>query len=182
VVNITGPANGAAFTADAGAGMAAVSFSATAADAEDGDVSATLIWRDENGANLGSGALVTANLAVGAHTVTASVADSSGAAGSVSISVTVNPPPVQETMAVTKANWRQKNKSWTIEGTGSVAGNTINLYLNGDTSRLIGTAAVDAAGVWRFSGKSAVNPAAGETVVAVSSGQAAAAPFPVTIN
>ncbi|MCG3211491.1 MAG: hypothetical protein FOGNACKC_05137 [Anaerolineae bacterium] len=178
-VSITAPANGASFSANSGS--AAVNLTGTATDAEDGDLSASLTWSDESGAILGSGASVAANLSVGAHTVTASVTDSSGDTSSVSISVTVN-APAAESITITQATWRKKNKNWRIQGTGSMPGNTISLYLNGDPARLIGSATVDAAGSWQFSGKSGVNPAAGDSVTAVSSGSGTAAPFPVTIN
>ena len=66
-----------------------VSFSGTASDAEDGDLSGSISWSSDLDGSLGSGSSVSSALSVGTHTVTASVVDSGGLSGSDSIEVTV---------------------------------------------------------------------------------------------
>ena len=84
-VSITAPANGSSFTSGT-----AVTFSGTASDAQDGSLSSSLVWTSSLSGIIGSGAsFSTSALAVGTHTITASVTDSGGLPGSASISVTV---------------------------------------------------------------------------------------------
>ncbi|MEE4195583.1 MAG: S8 family serine peptidase [Anaerolineae bacterium] len=85
-VSINSPANGASFTEGD-----LVSFSGSATDAEDGNLSGAISWVSSIDGALGSGASVSAVLSVGTHMITASVSDSEGASDSDSITVTVNP-------------------------------------------------------------------------------------------
>ncbi|MDJ0842077.1 MAG: hypothetical protein QNK37_36585 [Acidobacteriota bacterium] len=85
-VSITAPANGTTITVGAG-----LNFTGTATDAEDGTLTGSLSWSSNIDGSLGSGGSVSATLSVGTHTITASVTDSGGLAGSDSITVTVNP-------------------------------------------------------------------------------------------
>ena len=91
-VTITSPANGAsAIETDP------VAFGATATDAEDGDLAASLSWSSSLDGPIGGGAgFSLPSLSVGAHTITASVTDSHGAQGSASIAITIDPntPPM----------------------------------------------------------------------------------------
>ena len=85
-VTITGPADGTTVTEGT-----SVDLTGTASDPEDGDLTASISWSSNLDGNLGTGALVSATLSVGTHTITASVTDSSSAGASDSITVTVNP-------------------------------------------------------------------------------------------
>ena len=87
-VTITSPANGSTFnTGDS------VSFSGTASDVEDGDLSAGLSWTSSIDGAIGSGAsFSTSSLSAGTHNITASVTDSGSLSGSDNITVTVNTP------------------------------------------------------------------------------------------
>ena len=88
-VSITAPADGT--TEDTGT---AVTFSGSASDPEDGDLTTSLVWSSDLDGALGTGASVTTSaLSVGTHTLTASVTDSLGAAGSSTITLTVNGSP-----------------------------------------------------------------------------------------
>ena len=88
VVSLTAPANGSSFEEGE-----LVTFTGTATDAEDGPLSASITWSSSLDGALGSGASVsTTTLSVGSHTISASVTDSGGAAGSDSISLTVTAP------------------------------------------------------------------------------------------
>jgi hypothetical protein len=85
VVAIASPANGASFTAGD-----AVTFSGSATDVEDGDLSASLVWTSSADGTIGSGAsFTTSALSTGSHTITASVTDSASANGSASIGISV---------------------------------------------------------------------------------------------
>ena len=88
-VSITAPADGSSFTQGDN-----VSFSGTASDLEDGDLSSGLAWSSSLDGAIGSGAsFSTTALSVGTHTITASVTDSGGLPGSDAISVTIDPGP-----------------------------------------------------------------------------------------
>jgi hypothetical protein len=67
-----------------------VEFAASASDAEDGDLSATIAWTSSLVGPLGSGPTLTLDdLAVGSHRVTAAVTDSGGRSGSAAVTVSV---------------------------------------------------------------------------------------------
>jgi uncharacterized protein YjiK len=85
-VTITAPANGSTSTQGD-----AITFTGTASDAQDGDLTAALAWTSSLDGALGSGGSVTtSSLSLGDHTITASVTDGGGAPASAAISVTVN--------------------------------------------------------------------------------------------
>jgi hypothetical protein len=85
-VSILTPTSGASYTSGDN-----VSFSGSASDTEDGDLSASLAWSSDLDGSIGSGAsFATTGLSVGTHTITASVTDSGGLPGSDAITVTVN--------------------------------------------------------------------------------------------
>ena len=86
VVTIDGPVDGASFTeADS------VSFAGTATDAEDGVLTAGLVWTSDVDGVIGSGAsFTTSTLSAGVHVITAEVTDSGGAAGSATVTITIN--------------------------------------------------------------------------------------------
>jgi extracellular elastinolytic metalloproteinase len=85
VVAISSPADGAGFTEGD-----AVTFSGSATDFEDGDLSGSLAWTSSLDGSIGSGAsFTTSTLSTGSHTITATVTDSGGANGSDSISISV---------------------------------------------------------------------------------------------
>ena len=86
-VSITAPANGS--SSEVGQ---SVTFSGTASDPEDGNLSASLSWSSSIDGSLGSGASVsTSALSLGSHTITASVTDSDSLSGSDSITISVTP-------------------------------------------------------------------------------------------
>jgi protocatechuate 3,4-dioxygenase beta subunit len=82
--NITQPADGTTF-----ASGATINFAGTANDAEDGDITANLVWTSNIDGQIGSGGSFSAVLSDGVHTITASATDSGGATGSDSIDITV---------------------------------------------------------------------------------------------
>jgi hypothetical protein len=85
LVAITAPQNGQTF-----ARGQSVKLSGTAADLEDGTISGGLVWTSSLDGLLGTGASVTATVSgVGTHTVTASVTDSGGLAGTATRTIVV---------------------------------------------------------------------------------------------
>lgn len=77
-----------------------VSFSATATDAEDGDLSGSVLWGSSLDNQIGS----SANLSIGTHTITARVTDSAGASTEAQTSMTVtevSTPNAAPTIVVT---------------------------------------------------------------------------------
>jgi subtilisin len=83
-VNITSPSDGASF-----ASGASISFSGSASDTEDGNLTSSLVWTSNLNGQIGTGGSFNAVLSDGTHTITASVTDSGGSSGSDSITVTV---------------------------------------------------------------------------------------------
>src|SRR5207249_1545244 len=72
-----------------------VRFEGTAADVEDGDLSAAVTWTSSVDGPLGPGSrLDVGRLRSGTHTITASVADRGGKTASGALTVVVNAPPV----------------------------------------------------------------------------------------
>jgi hypothetical protein len=94
-VTIADPADGATF-----ASGASISFAGSANDAEDGDVTASLVWTSDLEGQIGIGGSFSAVLGDGVHTITATATDSAGASGSDTVSITVGNPPPPVTMHV----------------------------------------------------------------------------------
>jgi hypothetical protein len=84
-VSIGSPSNGSTFTEGD-----AVSFSGSASDNEDGNISASLVWTSDLDGQIGTGAsFSTASLSVGTHTITAEASDSGSLSDSDTVSITV---------------------------------------------------------------------------------------------
>jgi uncharacterized protein YjiK len=85
-VTITAPSTGTTSTEGD-----LITFTGTATDAEDGDLTASLAWTSSLDGSIGSGgSFSTSALSAGTHTITASVTDGGGSEGSDAITVTVN--------------------------------------------------------------------------------------------
>lgn len=101
VVTIDSPVDGSTFTTGT-----AIGFAATATDAEDGDLSALLIWSSSLDGSIGSGGTFsTALTTVGTHTITASVVDSGSVSAVDSITLTVIPAPPTDITNVATADF-----------------------------------------------------------------------------
>lgn len=123
-VTISSPGNGSAFTAGD-----SVSFSGSANDAEDGDVSTGLSWASSLDGLLGSGASFgTAALSVGTHTITATASDSGSLTGQASITVTINSnnPGVTVDSVSPGSVSRNTQPTLTVTGSGFAAGAAVS--------------------------------------------------------
>lgn len=85
-VTVTAPTDGSTFSEDT-----SISFSGSAADTQDGDLSASLAWTSSLDGAIGTGAGFSSTLSVGSHTITAAVSDSGGLAGSDAVALTIIP-------------------------------------------------------------------------------------------
>lgn len=83
-LTIDSPADGATF-----ASGAEITFSGSAMDNQDGNISGSISWNSSIDGSLGSGASITAFLSDETHTITATVTDSGGLTATESITVTV---------------------------------------------------------------------------------------------
>jgi hypothetical protein len=84
-VTISSPANGSSVVTGT-----TVTFTGSANDTQDGNLSASLTWTSNLQGTIGTGASFSRNdLVVGTHTITASVTDSGGLSGSASVTLTV---------------------------------------------------------------------------------------------
>jgi len=87
-VTITSPADGASFTSGS-----SISFAGSASDAEDGDLTGSLVWTSSLDGPIGTGGSFSATLSDGTHTISAAVTDSGSLTGSASITLVVQPAP-----------------------------------------------------------------------------------------
>jgi subtilisin family serine protease len=87
-ITITSPANGASFsTSDV------ITFTGSAGDVEDGDLTATIVWTSSIDGVIGNGGSFTDILSEGTHIITASVTDSASHTVTATVTVTVAAPP-----------------------------------------------------------------------------------------
>ena len=117
MVAITSPPNGS----EANAGDS-VTFTGSATDNEDGDLTAALAWSSDLDGALGTGgSFASSGLSVGTHTITATVGDSHGLAAQAQVLLTVNSAPVQVTFTSIAAE-----DGWVLESNeNSSVGNKI---------------------------------------------------------
>jgi hypothetical protein len=131
VVSIGSPLNGQTFPAGT-----SVSFSASANDPEDGDLSGLISWSSSLDGALGGGASISAGLSIGSHTVTASATDSGGRNGSAAIAVTIAAPP--GSIQLSGTSFKSKGKAIVNLTWSGASGSTVDIYRNG--TKLITTA------------------------------------------
>lgn len=95
-LSISSPANNASFTLGD-----TITFAASASDAEDGNLSSSIVWK-LGGTVVYTGASFTkADLPVGSHTFDVSVTDSGGLTAAQQLSVTITEPSAGQTMTAT---------------------------------------------------------------------------------
>lgn len=128
-VSITSPGNGSSFLQGA-----SVSFAGTATDNEDGNLAGSLSWSSNLDGGIGSGASFnTSGLSIGNHTITASVTDAGGLAGSDQITVTVtsNSPAVTVTSVNPASMAKGNSGTVVVNGSNFVSGASVSFENGG---------------------------------------------------
>jgi hypothetical protein len=127
-VTMNNPANNSSYPEGA-----AISFSGSATDPQDGNVSANLRWTSSLMGPIGNGPSFSRTLTAGSHTITASVTDSVGMTGSrqVSMTVTVAPPPPSTPGTLTARATQVRNKTKVDMTWSGLTGSRADIYRNG---------------------------------------------------
>ena len=129
IVSISTPSGGSSFSEGA-----AIGFSGSAVDNEDGALGSSMVWRSNLDGQIGTGAAFQRVLTPGNHTITAKVTDSAGAVAEAPRSVTVEPnaAPVPPSGFVLTAQGKKVKgvQSVTLSWTGSSAV-AIDVYRDG---------------------------------------------------
>jgi Matrixin/Fibronectin type III domain/Bacterial Ig domain len=127
-VTMNNPANNASYPEGA-----TISFSGSATDSQDGNLSANLRWTSSLMGAIGNGASFSRTLTAGTHTITASVTDSGGMSGSRQVSMTVTvavtAPSITGTLTARTSQVRNKTKvelNWS-----GLTGSRVDIYRNG---------------------------------------------------
>jgi hypothetical protein len=160
-----------------------ITFTGEATDANDGDLTDSLMWSSTLDGSLGMGAAVTATLSVGTHIIAASVTDSNGMtdADSITVSVTEPPPPSSGsgTLVVKCVKYVLNTAKLEISGQGT-PGSLITVH-SGPTvaGPVLGTKTVKADGGFGINPGPIPNP--GSITVAASTGDVLAN-LPVTTS
>jgi len=127
-VSIASPGNGASYAAGA-----AVGFSGSASDAQDGTLTGSLTWTSNIDGAIGSGGSFSRTLSAGNHVITASARDSGGMTGSTQVTVAIAAAPqttsVDGAMVPTTASQIVDSSGglWTIGGDSSIRRNGVQV-------------------------------------------------------
>jgi hypothetical protein len=124
-VSIANPVNGASYPEGA-----AVTFSGSANDAQDGNLSASLAWTSSLDGNLGNGATLSRTLSAGSHVITARVTDSGGLTSSRQVNMTVAAAGVSGPTLVVRGYKVKNIKKIDLIWSGATAAN-VDIYRNG---------------------------------------------------
>jgi len=124
-VEIYSPDDGASL--DSGEG---ISFSGSASDAEDGNLTTSLIWTSDLDGQIGTGGSFSATLREGTHTITAEVTDSGGLTGTAEISFTVLPSIGNDISLSVVARQIRTNKYADLTWAGATSV-SVDVYRNG---------------------------------------------------
>lgn len=128
-VTLNAPADGAVFSVDD-----TIAFAASATDAEDGDLSAGIVWTSDLDGVLGTGGAIAANLSLGTHTVSAAVTDSGGLADVDAIALIVELPAEADSLDCGEFVYkREKDRLRLQVGSSDRSGNRIlTAFMDGD--------------------------------------------------
>jgi chitodextrinase len=109
-----------------------VSFSGSATDSQDGNISANLRWTSNLMGELGTGASFSRTMTAGTHTVVATVTDSGGMSGNrqVTMTVTVTAPPPSTTGSLSTQLSVVRNKAKVTLTWSGLSGSRVDVYRN----------------------------------------------------
>ncbi len=107
-VNIDSPTNGESVSQ-----QDIITFTATANDEEDGDLSSEIRWKSDIDGELGVGANIGSQLSIGQHTITVTVTDSGELSGTATINLTVNATEGMATISWNSPNTNTDNSELT---------------------------------------------------------------------
>lgn len=124
-VSMNNPANNSTYPDGA-----TISFSGSATDSQDGNLSPNLRWTSNLMGDIGTGASFSRTLTAGTHTISASVTDSGGMSGSRQVTMTVTvAPTITGSLSARATQVRNKTKvdlSWS-----GLSGSRADIYRNG---------------------------------------------------
>ena len=127
-VSLSNPLNNSSYPEGA-----TISFSGSATDSQDGNVSSGLRWTSNLVGQIGTGASFSRTLTAGTHMITATVTDSGGMSGSRQVSMTVTvaapAPSIAGSLSASATQVRNKTKvdlSWS-----GLSGSRADIYRNG---------------------------------------------------
>src|SRR5207249_2611705 len=119
-----------------------LTFSGSASDTEDGDLTSKLTWTSSINGTIGTGGNFTKSLASGIHTITARVTDSGGSTGTASVTITVAAPTSNNPPKVT-INSPATGSSFYYGTVISFSGTASDTEDGNLSSRLIWTSSID---------------------------------------
>jgi hypothetical protein len=126
-VTITSPSSGT--TVSQGTAM---SFTGSASDFEDGNISSSLVWSSSRDGQIGTGASFQRVLSTGTHTITAKATDSKGMSNQVQRSVTVEAPvSAANELSVTGRAYKVKGLQKVDLAWSGSAATSLDVYRNG---------------------------------------------------
>jgi hypothetical protein len=127
VVSTTNPGDGASYPENV-----AISFSGSAVDTQDGDLTSKLKWTSSLSGNIGTGGSFSKTLAAGTHVITAEVTDSGGLSGSKSVTMTVTvsePAPAGATL--TASGYKVKGNQKADLAWSGLSSTSVDVYRSG---------------------------------------------------
>ena len=123
-VTILAPANGMSVTAGT-----TVTFSGSAIDTPDGDLSSRLSWRSNIDGQIGTGATFSRTLTAGSHTITTTVTDSSGRTTSASILLNITQASTGATLTATAYTSKEGARTTILKWSG-LTSTKVDVYRN----------------------------------------------------
>src|SRR5262249_33953079 len=128
-VSIASPGDGSSF-----ASGAAISFSGSASDTQDGNLTSSLTWTSSLDGTIGHGGSFTRSLSSGTHAITAAVTDAGGDIGSREVTVTVaaaSNPSTSTVPSLTARGSRKRNlEKVDLRWSGFGSATSVNLFRN----------------------------------------------------
>ncbi len=125
-VSIDAPNGGDSF--DSGSN---ISFTGSATDAEDGDLTTAIVWTSDHDGSIGTGGSFAVVLSDGSHVITAKVTDSASNSATDSITITVQSPPVQGAITLTVDTYKVRGIQHADLTWDGADGDNVGVYRNG---------------------------------------------------